>query len=428
MHQVCKGEKGSALITVLIVMGVLTVLGAALMHYSMTDNLQVFNDEKRMQAHYLARSGAEAVADYIMKNPDGADELLGKKTEPVELGEGTFQVEVSERDNGELLIESTGEVDDFIRTVKLTMVPYGLGDFDLFCNSKIDMKKETNIKGNIGTNATDDGSIGCNGNLSIEGNVLVGPRENPNTVITAKNLNISGEIGTLDSEIKYEVPDFPKEEFEKFTGNEPNIIVEKGNYEIKDTEDRLYNSIRIDKGAKLTIYVAENTTRKIHVNTLYVNGDIVIEGDGCLNLYVNSLGSTDKIEGSFNEGGRVNALMMYYKGDTIDIEKNGKFCGTIFCDSNLVEFNVGKDSDIKGNIIIKGEAVCKIKKDGDFEGVIYAPHSEIAFHNAITVKGIVIADTVNADKIFTLVHSKEIYFPYDDNIICPGFRKGIWSD
>ena len=79
MHQVCKGEKGSALITVLIVMGVLTVLGAALMHYSMTDNLQVFNDEKRMQAHYLARSGAEAVADYIMKNPENADELLGRK-------------------------------------------------------------------------------------------------------------------------------------------------------------------------------------------------------------------------------------------------------------------------------------------------------------------------------------------------------------
>jgi type II secretory pathway component PulK len=109
VNQVFKGEKGSALITVLIVMGVLTVLGAALLHYSLTDNLQVINDEKRMQAHYLARSGAEAVADYIMKNPDGVDELLGKKTESVELGEGTFQVEVTKRDNGELLIESTGD-------------------------------------------------------------------------------------------------------------------------------------------------------------------------------------------------------------------------------------------------------------------------------------------------------------------------------
>jgi len=34
----------------------------------------------------------------------------GKKTEPVELGEGTFQVEVTKRDNGELLIESTGDI------------------------------------------------------------------------------------------------------------------------------------------------------------------------------------------------------------------------------------------------------------------------------------------------------------------------------
>lgn len=44
VKKVFKGEKGSALITVLIVMGVLTVLGAALLHYSLTDNLQVIND------------------------------------------------------------------------------------------------------------------------------------------------------------------------------------------------------------------------------------------------------------------------------------------------------------------------------------------------------------------------------------------------
>lgn len=132
VHQVFKREKGSALIMVLIVMGVLTVLGAALLQYSLTDNLQVINDEKRMQAHYLARSGAEVVADYIMKNPEDADELFGKETEPVELGEGTFKVKVTEKNPGGLLIESVGKVDGFERKVKLILKPCSPFDAALF--------------------------------------------------------------------------------------------------------------------------------------------------------------------------------------------------------------------------------------------------------------------------------------------------------
>jgi type II secretory pathway component PulK len=91
MKQLFKEKRGSAIITVLIVMGVLTLLGAAILQYSVNDNLQVHNDEKRMQAHYLARSGAEAVANYIMNHSDEVDELVGNIFKKI----GTIKISIA---------------------------------------------------------------------------------------------------------------------------------------------------------------------------------------------------------------------------------------------------------------------------------------------------------------------------------------------
>jgi hypothetical protein len=186
MKQLFKEKRGSAIITVLIVMGVLTLLGAAILQYSVNDNLQVHNDEKRMQAHYLARSGAEAVANYIMNHSDEVDELVGKETEPVELGKGTFKVKVTEQNPEGLLIESTGYVDDFERTVKLQLLPYGshgLGDFALFCNSGLNAHNHFTVMGDgdVGTNAEDPGSIEFHNQININGKILV-PNGDPNIV------------------------------------------------------------------------------------------------------------------------------------------------------------------------------------------------------------------------------------------------------
>lgn len=53
----------------IIVMVVLTLLGTALWHYSMTDVKHIAMEESRMQAYYLARSGAELL--WAMGETDG---------------------------------------------------------------------------------------------------------------------------------------------------------------------------------------------------------------------------------------------------------------------------------------------------------------------------------------------------------------------
>jgi len=130
MGMLYKNERGTALPMVLVVMIVLSLLGTALWQYSTADTMQVTADEKKMQAYYLARAGAEATAQYIRNNPDSASTLINdQKTDPVymsdgtdDFGNGTYEVDVT-GDPNNITIESTGTVTNVKQTVviKLTL-------------------------------------------------------------------------------------------------------------------------------------------------------------------------------------------------------------------------------------------------------------------------------------------------------------------
>lgn len=408
VHQVLKNEKGSAIVLVLIITGVLTVLGASLLHYSLTDNQQVINDEKRMQAYYLARSGAEAVADYIMKNPEEADNLLGKDAEDVKLDdetEGTFDVEVTGTSEVPIIV-STGHVDGFERTVRLTLVPHSLGDYAVFCNSIIDIRGGAKIKGNVGTNATAEDSIKLSGNSSIDGNVQIGPGGDPETVVTDSS-RITKEISQLDSEREYVVPEFP-------TFPDVTDLIDKGSLTVENnadftiTEDGYYDEINIGNNGSLTINVGnDNDIRKIRVGSFYSKGKIELHGTGKLVLYVDNSFTSDSV----NEGGSVESLEVYYKGNDIHLT-GGLFCGTI-----------------NGNIIAKGDSVViDMTGNEQLKGALFAPEATIALGGNAELNGLVVADTVVITGNYGLNYDDEIYFPYDDQDVCISFRKGLWSD
>ncbi|GEM_PF-3251972 len=64
-----KSEHGAAMVTTFMVIVVLTLLGVALWQYQMVDALQVTRDQNSMQAHYLARTGAEVGIKTVLDNP-----------------------------------------------------------------------------------------------------------------------------------------------------------------------------------------------------------------------------------------------------------------------------------------------------------------------------------------------------------------------
>lgn len=115
-----RDEKGAAMIVALLVMIVLMLLGTALWQYSTADTIHVARDEQRMQAYYLARTGADAALQAWEESPSNAkplgtsktlylDAATGEFTENPTEEIGHFTVTITEL-NGETIIESIGEV------------------------------------------------------------------------------------------------------------------------------------------------------------------------------------------------------------------------------------------------------------------------------------------------------------------------------
>ncbi len=117
-------EKGWAVPLALMVMVVITLLSTALWFYSMTDLKQVSMEEKKMQAHYLARSGAELVADNYIEQLNEEDFPLtseNQKFADESQAVQYFKVVIDKDEEDNIVITSTGEVDGIRETMKLTI-------------------------------------------------------------------------------------------------------------------------------------------------------------------------------------------------------------------------------------------------------------------------------------------------------------------
>lgn len=115
-------EKGWAMPFVLMLVFIMTLLGTTLWQYSVKDLKHVSIEEKKMQAHYLARSGAKITSDMIhkysldnFKSEYNIEEGVTLVSEFQSLnGEPPkkyFVVKIYEDDQGKIVIESIGEID-----------------------------------------------------------------------------------------------------------------------------------------------------------------------------------------------------------------------------------------------------------------------------------------------------------------------------
>ncbi|QEK12127.1 hypothetical protein FQB35_06920 [Crassaminicella thermophila] len=124
-----KNEKGAVLSLMLIVILFLIILGTTLVFISITEVKQVAREEKKLQAYYIAKSGADVVAAYIInpKNKHNIQNLKGKESDSFILGEGSFVVKVKEdEDNTDnIIIESKGIVGEVEVSISLSLIKKG---------------------------------------------------------------------------------------------------------------------------------------------------------------------------------------------------------------------------------------------------------------------------------------------------------------
>ena len=126
-----KKKKGAALIIVIVVVTVMVILGATVLEIGLGEVKQAAHEDKRLQAHYLARSGAEATLK-AWEDPKNTVKPIGKCQtvymdstnqfgySPSAKMIGKFDVEVT-INGDDTIIKSVGTVGGVAQTVTATI-------------------------------------------------------------------------------------------------------------------------------------------------------------------------------------------------------------------------------------------------------------------------------------------------------------------
>lgn len=173
-------NKGSALMLVLIILSVFAILGTALLSLSLSENKQVIYQERRIKAQYSARSGAEAMASYLIENPGQATTVISKDFYGPFVNNHKAIIKVIDTDSSDEVVpviisevtETVGGYTKLLASVKLSLFnsQSNLLDYAVFSNKSPHIGK--NFKGNVGTNGKDITRSGGNPS-AIEGNLSV---------------------------------------------------------------------------------------------------------------------------------------------------------------------------------------------------------------------------------------------------------------
>lgn len=463
MRLICKrpvdytSEKASALIVVIMLMFVLLVFSASIVTYARSGAFLTEKTKDRIQAYYIARSGAEAVAAWMEKYPYEGKQLIGSQlSTPVELGEGKIsKIRVYYKDpsnprqeNG-VIIESTGVVGGETRTVTLTMTEkYEPAvppiDMAVFSMSSITLSGSATVKGLVGTNSFAPNSVVLTGSAKIEGNVYIGPSGDPTSVVSIPSWDNPSNfivpngwagVTNLSEERMYPSVSFP--EFPADLPQKPALNISGGpsNDEVIEG-DGYYPSITIRSDRRLTIRLNGSETR-IRTDSLNISqGHIVIEGEGKLILYVDSTFSmsgsstinVDPEGNKYTKDGDQSKLITYYKGSApVDSGGATRYVGT-FC-AETAEIKITGSGGIVGTLITMGDDV-KISGDASADvRVLYAPFADVSMGGSGKLKGSIIAKSFAASGSASVIYSQipdyEFPVPVEGGEILR-YERGLW--
>lgn len=135
MRKLFQNNKGSALPMVLTVLVIVIIFSVTVLTVGSASIRQAENQELRLQAYYLARSGASAVASYIVNNPDKLSEtqmntfisklLAAGTSEAFKLDQsddGEIEVSVTKPSENLVLVSSTAAVGNTSQTTSVEII------------------------------------------------------------------------------------------------------------------------------------------------------------------------------------------------------------------------------------------------------------------------------------------------------------------
>lgn len=418
-------EQGSALLLAIIITMILLVLGGALASFSLIEKGQVGRDEGDLKAYYIARSGADLVAQAVLENEDDFEDIKGKTTKPVTLGQGSFTAKIEPISSGARIV-STGVVGNRKRTVSLVLE--GVSsipsiDHAIYAKGKLDMYEGVAIAGDVATSSSDRPSITMKGGTSINGEPSSGhsgtvfvPTNVPDEYIedsVDRNGNVI-EGGIVKKDIpQYNDINFPDTpSITLNTSPLPNPLVFSG------TDKMHFGEVTINGGGGGNKFIIDLKGKDCTLVIDHLVGEqwanIEVINPGHLDLYVNKI-SVEAYNGLFinldGSGtgdqnvlrGRMAAanedmVTLYYTGNepfganNSDGTGNWRFmiAGTLVTDK--ADIFLHQDSIIKGNILTNATKI-DIGNNGLVNsGLIYAPNAKVKLGNGAET-GAIVCDT-----------------------------------
>lgn len=432
-------ENGVAMVLVLVTMLVLGLLGTTLVSVSTSESTNVSRQQEKMQAYYLAWSGANTVASYITTNPDSlpnmnqyVDQLVAAgQSDPVGLGDGgEFRVLVN-RSGQEIIIQSTAQVGQATETTTLTLneISYWIApNFNtaVFSNNGLKMSNSSIIIGNVGTNSSASSSIDMSNSASITnpGNVQVGPSADLNVAIKSTgSSSVSGTLSNLSQIKVYELPPFP---------DFPEDLTHKGSISLNSSQTATiggsgqYDNINLSNNSQLTINLVGETIIRVNNLELSNNTKIHLQGTGTLILYVDEEFSLSN-SSTINDDGEASSLFLYYKGsESISPSNTTVFIGSIYVES--AEISLSNAASISGNIITGGTKVTISNGITANVQAVYAPNANVTLSNSAEIKGALIANNVTMSNTARVTYNSSI----EGGVIAPSessanYTLGLWK-
>jgi len=326
-------QRGSVLILIIVVMSVLSILGVAVLNASVSENNQTVYQEKNIEAYYAARSGAEAMASYLIGNSANTATVIGKTASAPALGSvGSHQFEVRVAGSphpvtGKIIApiidsrvyETLSGVKTEVAKVRVQLLESTLFKGTVFADQYLSVGNNAGIMGDIGTNAN---TITFGGE-DIDGDITFGPGATQATLDDAEANHVTAGHTAAKMTTPLVFPPILTSQFSTSWS---------GGTAFANTGISYYN-----------------------IADLGGNTDYVLSGSGEIHLLV-----TNSI--SFNGNGRIYksnptdpvTLYLYYNGsDTVTLNGNVEQSCILYAPNATVNFNGG------GNGTFTGAVVCK---------------------------------------------------------------------
>lgn len=326
MAMLLQNKKGSALIMVLLITIVLFTLGSAILGVAASEYRFAKRQEDKMKAYYIARSGAQAIADYMMRDANNdAKTLVNKESEwNSQVGGGRFKVKVYEDSEKNVYITSTGEYNGIQQQVhiRMTSSSKGVGNiFDYAIAAIKDIKTQgssngSEIHGSIASKTgviyldTDKNKCKVIGSKIIDNNLIfpaIVEPENYYTTFDKVNTVLEKE-GNKDKYVKI----LPS------NSTQPTYILHNGDLILKNNLDK----IRVTQGNIVHLYVKGD---KVELHNI----EIEIENNAQLYIYVINQSNNGNVSIKLNGG--ANNLFIY-------------------APTSLIEYHNAKAADMLGAI------------------------------------------------------------------------------